>query len=196
LLPGSSYSCCIRKLDRNLHALVHNGASPRSMGLLGVAWANTAVGVSPETFLLLLLLQTVPTRTHHDSTRTHHICQVALQLQQVGHAEESKIGILSTEIVVGLELGQLEQSVRLPARALSIFLCLLPEVPSCHNALCSVQRAHTRVSVKSTIRCAMHTVRPTYYTRNHCYNLDRLRINAVFLNCMGFQTVRRWTPGV
>jgi hypothetical protein len=29
------------------------------MGLLGVARANTAVGVSPETFLLLLLLQTV-----------------------------------------------------------------------------------------------------------------------------------------
>jgi hypothetical protein len=29
---------------------------PRSMGLLGVARANTAVGVSPETFLLLLLL--------------------------------------------------------------------------------------------------------------------------------------------
>jgi hypothetical protein len=28
---------------------------PRSMGLLGVARANTAVGVSPETFLLLLL---------------------------------------------------------------------------------------------------------------------------------------------
>jgi hypothetical protein len=27
----------------------------RSMGLLGVARANTAVGVSPETFLLLLL---------------------------------------------------------------------------------------------------------------------------------------------
>jgi hypothetical protein len=27
---------------------------PRSMGLLGVARANTAVGVSPETFLLLL----------------------------------------------------------------------------------------------------------------------------------------------
>jgi hypothetical protein len=26
---------------------------PRSMGLLGVARANTAVGVSPETFLLL-----------------------------------------------------------------------------------------------------------------------------------------------
>jgi hypothetical protein len=28
---------------------------PRSMGLLGVARANTAVGVSPETYLLLLL---------------------------------------------------------------------------------------------------------------------------------------------
>jgi hypothetical protein len=27
------------------------------MGLLGVARANTVVGVSPETFLLLLLLQ-------------------------------------------------------------------------------------------------------------------------------------------
>jgi hypothetical protein len=30
-------------------------ALPRSMGLLGVARANTAVGVSPEAFLLLLL---------------------------------------------------------------------------------------------------------------------------------------------
>jgi hypothetical protein len=31
---------------------------PRSMGLLGVARANTAVGVSPETFLLLQLMIT------------------------------------------------------------------------------------------------------------------------------------------
>jgi hypothetical protein len=29
---------------------------PRSMGLLGVARANTSVGISPKTFLLLLLL--------------------------------------------------------------------------------------------------------------------------------------------
>jgi hypothetical protein len=33
------------------------------MGLFGVARANTAVGVSPETFLLLLLLHALPLDT-------------------------------------------------------------------------------------------------------------------------------------
>jgi hypothetical protein len=40
------------------------------MGLLGVARANTAVGVSPETFLLLLLLQTPTTQNTRVSLST------------------------------------------------------------------------------------------------------------------------------
>jgi hypothetical protein len=41
---------------RNRTEQATNVGVPRSLGLLGVARANTAVGVSPETFLLLLLL--------------------------------------------------------------------------------------------------------------------------------------------
>jgi hypothetical protein len=44
------------------------------MGLLGVAKANTAVGVSPETFLLLLLLHTLmlaKMQTHSSLKQVH-----------------------------------------------------------------------------------------------------------------------------
>jgi hypothetical protein len=43
------------------------GSLPRSMGLLGVARLNTAVGVSPETFLLLLIQNETPLTTAYTS---------------------------------------------------------------------------------------------------------------------------------
>jgi hypothetical protein len=42
------------------------------MGLLGVARANTAVGVSPETFLLLLLLLATAPSTHVTCREAFH----------------------------------------------------------------------------------------------------------------------------
>jgi hypothetical protein len=73
------------------------------MGLLGVARANTAVGVSPETFLLLLLLLLLQKQrtTHLDWRGPEVFLGLLLQTTQIHGTDECTRSTNLHRVIIG-----------------------------------------------------------------------------------------------